>query len=1540
MTRFSCVLVGDDSLLAGCGGQLVERGHTIRAVVTQDPQLRDWAADHGIALLDTPEALGANGVEGFDWLFSIANLTVIPSNILALAKRGAINFHDGPLPGMAGLNTPVWALLEGAQTHAVTWHMMEAGIDTGDIVATRDVAIAGDETAHSLNSKCYAAALDSFAALVSQIETSTLSPRPQEQAGRRYFAGTRRPAGAGYLDFTRPAAELAQMVRALDFGGYWNPLGLPRLLVGNETFFVREAALDGAAGYAAPGEVTAISDNSLRVATPDGAVRLSKIIDATGQVAALRDRLETGDTLPALDAAQAADAQKVAERLARHQGFWRARLAKAQPVTAPLASSSHTAPDWTSETVALPDALGRDATVAILAAWALQGAGQQAGDVAYVPAELADACAHVPAIAAPWVPLGLGTDADTMLKAAADALAAVIDAAHEHGGFPADLPLRDPALSGLHAPQVAITEGAEPPAGAVIAAILGRDGTCTLKFDRTRLDDNARALLRARLDAMIERATATPAEALRMADLRALPQGERDRLIHDWNDSGADYDASVTIHRAFELQTACTPNATALVFEDESLSYAELNARANRAARALQAAGVGRNVHVGLCLRRSPDLVVGALAILKAGGAYVPLDPDHPASRLEHVLRDSGARVVLAHGATADLLPDTGAKIIRMEEIATTETGNVDGGSGPDDLAYLIYTSGSTGQPKGVMVTHRNVANFFCGMDAHIDRPDDAVWMAVTSIGFDISVLELFHTLSRGFKVVIAGDETRAAVSNAPIAASGRPMDFSIFFWGNDDGPGRQKYELLLDAARYADANGFAAIWTPERHFHAFGGPYPNPAVSGAAVAAVTGNIGVRAGSIVAPLHHPARIAEDWAVIDNLTNGRAGLGMASGWHPHDFVLRPENCPPDNKRALFDALDKLRRLWRGEEVEFPDRDGKMIPVKTLPRPVSEAPECWITIAGNPDTWREAGEHGAHVLTHLLGQSIDEVAEKIKLYHAALRGAGHDPADFKVTLMLHSFIAEDRETARKVAHGPMKSYLASAAGLIKQFAWVFPAFKRPEGVNSPFEMDLDTLDAEEIDAILEFAFDRYFEESGLFGTVEDGVARAEQLKKIGVTEIACLVDYGIEPPLVMEGITRLKQVMDAANAPASLADDDFSVAAQIIRHGVTHLQCTPSMARILTENDEARTALRGLRQLLIGGEAFPADLADKLRSATGARILNMYGPTETTIWSTCHEVRTNDPGPILPIGGPIANTRLYVLDETGALAPVGVPGELCIAGDGVARGYWRRDDLSAERFVPDPFGDGTARMYRTGDIARRTADGGLEFLGRNDHQVKIRGHRIELGDIEAALRAAANATEAVVVARKARTGDLRLAGYFTAPQPVDEDALRARLRATLPEAMVPTDLMQIDAMPLTPNKKIDRSALPEPARKPRRAVAQPVSAADASDTERRIAAIWTSVLGVSQIGPGDNFFDLGGHSLLAVQAHRGIREAFALPTLAISDIFRFPVLRDLARHIDGSGGAPEPVPVPEANAEDRAATMSKRRAMRAGRERQPS
>ncbi len=1502
MTRFTALLIGNETLTHECGAQILARGHAIAAVMTRHPEVRRWAERAGLRVVAAGDWAALQGL-AFDWLLSVANLSVIPPQLLAQAARGAVNFHDGPLPAHAGLNAPVWALLAGEARHGIAWHLIEGGVDEGDVLEARSFDIAATDTALTLNTRCFEAALDSFPALLDQLETG-LRRQPQDLSRRSLHLRADRPAAMGRLDFSRPAEEVARMVRALDHGRYWNPLLTAKIDTGTQVLNVGTADL--AEGHGTPGAVLSATPEGLVVACGTGAVRLNRL---TCQVkgGAVCPSGVTESMLPALTPAQAAALTAALAAVVAGEPALRKALKTMQPAAVPGAVAAASA-DWRS--LPLPGDL---VTLALATARALRlGEVSLAyGGEAGLPGYLSD-----------WAPLTL-TPSGT-LGAARAALETALETARATPAFALDLMTRDSALQGLVPPQLALA-ASRPVPGTVVTLTPG-----AFHYDAARLPEAEAQALAARIGHLAQGlALADPQVAFR--DLPAMTDDERALVLHGWNATAAPR-APFCVHQAFEAQVARTPDAVALVCEGESLTYARLNARANRAAHVLIGLGVRPGTLVGLCARRSLDLVVGALAIQKAGGAYVPMDPAYPAERIALYLEDSACPVVVTQSGLS--LPPHAAQVLELDtdgRLSLAPETNPDSGVGPGDLAYMIYTSGSTGRPKGVMVEHRNVANFFTGMDDRIGA-DGGVWLAVTSLSFDISVLELFWTLARGFKVVISSDENRALVSSGRIT-SAQKMDFSIYYWGNDDGAGPKKYELLLEGAKFADTHGFTAVWTPERHFHAFGGPYPNPSVTGAAVAAVTKNIGVRAGSCVVPLHHPARIAEEWAIIDNLTNGRAGLAIASGWQPEDFVLRPENTPPRNKAAMYAAADQVRRLWRGEGVDFPKADGTPFTVRTQPRPVSKELPLWVTTAGNPDTWREAGEMGANVLTHLLGQSVDEVAGKIAIYHAALRKAGHDPARFAVTLMLHTYVGRDREQVRRVAEGPMKAYLAAAVGLVKQYAWAFPAFKKPQGVTNPMDIDLRTLSAEENAAILDFAFHRYFEDSGLFGTVEDALARVEQLKRIGVTEVACLIDYGIAPEKVMEGLYPLAEVVRLANAGGGVEDDDFSIAAQILRHGVTHLQCTPSMARMIAMNAEARMALAGVGTVMLGGEALPGALVSDLRKMTGGRILNMYGPTETTIWSSVEEV--TQPEAVQNIGRPLANQQMYVLDEAQQPVPPGVEGELWIGGDGVTRGYWQRDDLTAERFRPDPFvaadraAPWGARMYRTGDLVRWRADGRLDYIGRTDFQVKLRGYRLELGEIEAVLEAQPGVTQAVVLAREDTPGDLRLVAYLTGT--ASETALRPALAALLPEHMVPAHFVRLDQFPLTPNRKIDRKALPAPA-----APANEAFVAPETGIEAQLAAIWQKVLGVPKVGSRDNFFALGGHSLLAVQAHREIRDTLGLTKLSITDIFRFPVLSALARHLDdGPKPAAAPAPALAERAEARADAMARRLAMRARR-----
>jgi hypothetical protein len=331
--------------------------------------------------------------------------------------------------------------------------------------------------------------------------------------------------------------------------------------------------------------------------------------------------------------------------------------------------------------------------------------------------------------------------------------------------------------------------------------------------------------------------------------------------------------------------------------------------------------------------------------------------------------------------------------------------------------------------------------------------------------------------------------------------------------------------------------------------------------------------------------------------------------------------------------------------------------------------------------------------------------------------------------------------------------------------------------------------------------------------------------------------------------------------------------------------------------------------------------------------------MYGPTETTIWSSTETAGPNEP--VVNIGRPIANTQMYVLDEHQEPVPVGVPGELYIGGDGVTRGYWQRPDLTAERFPADPFvrpecaAPAGARMYRTGDLARWRPDGRIDFLGRADFQVKIRGYRIELGEIEAVLEGQPGVRQAVVAAREDKPGDVRLVAYLRTDPGVSTDALRDWCWPhSLPEHMVPAHFVTVDEFPLTPNRKVDRKALPAPTQTVQRERTE-VFVEPENEIEQKIAAIWSRILGVPQIGAKDSFFALGGHSLLAVQAHREIKQALNATRLSITDIFRFPTLSALARHLDDrKEDATTDVAASAERAQARADAMSRRRAMRAG------
>jgi natural product biosynthesis luciferase-like monooxygenase protein len=347
-------------------------------------------------------------------------------------------------------------------------------------------------------------------------------------------------------------------------------------------------------------------------------------------------------------------------------------------------------------------------------------------------------------------------------------------------------------------------------------------------------------------------------------------------------------------------------------------------------------------------------------------------------------------------------------------------------------------------------------------------------------------------------------------------------MDLSLMFFGADDvAEGHDhaaKYDDILAIARMADALGFTAVWTPERHFQEFGQVFPSPAVLGAALAVATKRIAVRAGSVVLPLHHPLRVVEDWAVVDNLSRGRVGLSVATGWHSTDFVLAPDRYASRREHAL-NGIPLLRRLWAGEAISLPDGTGQQVAVRPQPRPVSPILPLWLTASGRPETWLAAGRLRTNVLSTSVGQSRAELAEKIRCYREAYDAAAEQPGTAPrgtITLMVHTYVGIDDADAVRRVRSPLlaylKSYLAQAA-----------ASREPDGQPGVVtEADSSLL--------AEFALRRYLAWGSLLGSAETCARNLADLRDLGCDEVACFIDFGMDRDEVLAGLGRLADVWE--------------------------------------------------------------------------------------------------------------------------------------------------------------------------------------------------------------------------------------------------------------------------------------------------------------------------------------------------------------------------------------------------------------------------
>ncbi|WPV65668.1 non-ribosomal peptide synthetase [Chitinophaga sp. LS1] len=935
---------------------------------------------------------------------------------------------------------------------------------------------------------------------------------------------------------------------------------------------------------------------------------------------------------------------------------------------------------------------------------------------------------------------------------------------------------------------------------------------------------------------LLQVVVSNPATALCKLDY--LPSDDREQLLKLFNQTAAENPADKTVIDLFREQVEKDRNKKILTVAGASWTYGELDAYSDHLAHYLVKEGITPGTPVPVFMNRCAELLIAILGVMKAGAVYVPLDPEYPADRIAYMLSDTGAQLVLSTELVRDRLVDVqGMNVVSVDKLTYDHAHTSGYAPLPAQVAYIIYTSGSTGRPKGVMIAHGALLNFMYGMKELLSVNENDHLLAITSVSFDISILELIWTLCNGVRITLH-DNSKWINNFNTYAGSGQvEMDFSLFYFASQQEEEKHdKYQFLLQSVQFADAHKFSGVWLPERHFHAFGGIFPNPAVLAGALSAITNHVKLRSGSVVLPLHDEIRVAEDWAVVDNLSAGRVELSFASGWHADDFVLKPENYS-HRQEIMYRQLQTLQTLWKGGSITRKNGNDREKSLRVFPRPIQQELPIWITSAGSTDTFRTAGSIGAHLLTHMLGQDITVLAKNIHVYKQALIEHGYDPATRKVAVMLHTFIGQDDEKVRATVKQPFKEYLRSNVSLLKNLAG----------------NDAQLAEAD-MEAVLEAAFERYWQSAALLGTPATCHELIARLYTIGVTEIACLVDFGIDTGEVMESLPLLNELKQQY-ARKTVKD----------QQAITAMQITPSYLNSLLEDNDSRLFVKSLHHLIVGGEKFPEKLFRQVQSHTSAAIYNVYGPTETTIWSTGALLRASEH---VHAGKPIRNTAIYILDKYLQLCPAGVYGDVYIGGDGLANGYFNNEELTAQVFVKNPFAHGE-RMYKTGDIGRWNMNARIEIAGRNDQQVKIRGYRIEPGEIENIFQQSGYVAQVVVQAREQEDGSRLLVAIVIPETGFDKEQLKGFLKSKLPDYMIPAHIIEQVSFPLTPNGKIDRKKLSQLDISAYLEVSDGFVAAT-EELERIIECIWQQVLHIKKnISVHTDFFNIGGHSLRLMQ-----------------------------------------------------------------------
>ncbi|MEG4234725.1 amino acid adenylation domain-containing protein [Microcoleus sp. Pol11C3] len=805
--QFSCFLIGEGTLPIQFAEILLDRGHQIFGIISLDESISNWAKAKDIPYIQpTDNLIAFLRQQPFDYLFNIVNRSLLPKDILELPRQLAINYHDAPLPKYAGLNATSWALMHREKTHGVTWYVMSDSVEGGDILKQVAIDITDEDTAFTLNNKCYEAAIRSFEELVDEISSGQGLANKQNLDERTYLGHSKRLFAGGVLSFNRCADDIDADIRALDFGSYPNALGVAKLAIGSDLIIIPKLEVKDDLSKSSRGTITAIEPSFLTVSTASYEVALRQVLTIDGQALSIPDLverfgLEVGYKFKDIEPDRARRIEMFDGLIAQHEDFWVKKLATLQPITVPYAdqrTASHLNQNhYTSVKMSIPHEVTTfleechpawnqsDFLFAAFATYLFRIGGTGCFDIGFRNVELQREFVGLEGCFASIVPCGVDIDYEQSFEEVFKAIEEQVELTKLHKTYARDVVARYPALRSL--PELSrepmfpvvvelVEKLDEHQAGfgnELTLVIPSQGKECGWLYNTEALDGDSIARMLDQFATFLQGIVADPKG--RVADLPLLSEPECHKILVEWNDTQADYPKDKCIHQLFEEQVERTPDAVAVVYEDKQLTYRELNARANQLAHYLQKLGVGPEVLVGIFVERSLEMMVGLLGILKAGGAYVPLDPAYPKERLAFMLSDSQVSVLLTQEKLLTGLPEQGAYAICLDTgwglISQESEENLNSGVNPANLAYIIYTSGSTGKPKGTMIVHQGLVNYLTWCIKAYAVADGVGSPVHSSIGFDATITSLFSPLLVGQRVVFLRDKQEIEALSAVLCS-------------------------------------------------------------------------------------------------------------------------------------------------------------------------------------------------------------------------------------------------------------------------------------------------------------------------------------------------------------------------------------------------------------------------------------------------------------------------------------------------------------------------------------------------------------------------------------------------------------------------------------------------------------------------------------------------------------------------------------------------------------------------------------------------